>query len=405
MDQHQLQMMLMALGTFGSFALIYAWAEWRLGKNGSSVFGYLRDHLQSESAVWILIGVIILSIVEGVVAAGIIPKEEEFLNPVTRLAAHVVASVMSVVIAIQIAPQIWNFLEWRSIYRDPTSYAKAYKTTSETYTQKELDKIKAKAKTTMYFILFPFMPLLIMGTLVIPFFNLLIIGVGLGKVDYIFYAFYEMVNWCIPFVDIFNLDGAYTLILEDQGLSPEQIEYALPRFSVFREAGLGVVGMSSFGLYIIHVLLSLIKGCIITLDFQRKEVNQLFKVVESVTHSGMGAKSAKREAFKRSKDAVSAIIAAVDFFRPVGVDFKQVKDEAERNFVSMPNGTAKLKLSNELAAINNDITEFYKFSNARSKSNRELADMENDINNKIQLIFSNSVDNGGLGVPLLGQGD
>jgi hypothetical protein len=356
---------------------------------------YLRDQFHSEWAVWLMIGIIALSISEGLMAATITPQGEEYLNPVVRLFAHVTITLMSVIVMMQLPPMLWRLLDLKQ-------KRKLAEDSSTKITEKQKKWVLFQLTTLRLFYLLVVIPILIIAAFGLPYLNLLIIAVGLDVVDYMSYAFYETFTF-------YDLTPIYEEILRNENLEGEALEKALFNFSIFRIGRLGMTGMASFVVYITHIGLTIVESTITTADFQTNQVDAalgLIKKKDMTSKAGkyFSSKEEKKEAMEDGKELQENFRRLVFFFRPNGTksDWREKVEDAIDSYLSLSEDN-QVKMSNKMANTINLMDEL----NAQRKDLKkdEKDSMVAEIRKEIMSMFNVTKKMGGLEVPLFRKDD
>ena len=369
----------------------------RLRSADSSIMAYLRDQFKNEHAVWLMIGIISLSVLEGLMAATITPSEEEYLNPVVRLIVHIVTTLMSVLIIMQLPPALLKLIELKELRKIADQ-----KLTDKKITKEQHVKIMSRLTIQKWFYRVGVFPILIVAGFTLPYMNLLVIGIGLDKVSYISYFFYEL----NPLVTMKGSD-IYKEILYNEGFRGRMLEKELAEFSIFRLGRLGITGFASIIVCIAHYLLTAVEAVLTTITIEDRDTKLLLGLAEDNTNKvKVNDYLGNKEKSKKNRDKIdklrSSFYRMVKFYDPPGMDWTDETDKAMKQYLSLNNQPkAQAVLSNKAAEIVNKMNDFadnIQNNNFSTEEDRDRA--EEKVNRAILDLFNTKIEQGGLESPL-----
>lgn len=319
---------------------------------------WLNENFLRQQVSWIIIllGLIILS--EGLLAATI-PVENEFVNPVARLIAHISIAFLSLVIAVGIPRTI---IDTVVLYADlVTEGVKAFQGRGEGSKKKKksssnpslIGKLVALAiVNTAIMVITGYM------AVYLPYWNIAIIANGLGELEITEHAFYELIHnrqWMLEYYKAVGI------------VAPDATFY---NYRPFEEMSMTMA--ASWVLFMAHVVFTIVDGLYATKDYLEgdyKTSKKRSKIGENL-HETINERGerAKRKKSKVSKDEVEATIDSLEETLQYMVEFtekyesedkiEEIVEGLEDSFFDIKETDIQNILAANTARLYNDIVRF-----------------------------------------------
>lgn len=356
---------------------------WRLNvflkKKEMTLSEYLKQTFHRDWTVLILGFLAFLCLGEGLFAAFIKGTGTE-VNVFARFIAHVTVSLMSIVFSIgtpkMMVDTIEVFLEMRG------------------------DKKKRKPITYLLLIwntLAVFF--LITCALFVPFINLYIISVGIGKTQEMWFAFNE---WILQ-RDLYDV---YLQLVDIQHPNWERKRQELFAYNYNPLIDMGYMGAASFLIYIVHILVALADGVITASQAIYEKYQNKFgdssnrtkraykKYKEEKTSSKKKKEERKEQALDEPEKIIEDLLLFMDTYEDDDERGKKVNQLTEI-FTQDLLDNQQTRIATKMAERISDIDNYYDLEDDREDSKNQK--MKSDIQNKIARLFRTSPERGGFG--------